>query len=293
MFDVYLYEQFLIEKKNLAENTRYLYINTIERFLIESDNLEDIESYNNFIIKYAIKKRSTYIYSVLKSFIEYYITDANKRSSLIEYLIRPDIAQDIKQEREYLDEQDILKIINNMNKEKHKVIALIQDLTGVRAGDVLKLRRGNIVPEIYENKNVLRIIIIGKGKKRNVVYIHDETIQKIIMDFIVQHFLHPDYYFLEQKLRLKTNAYSNKRLHHSNYVAYYRDLKQSMHKLGLNNYIFATHDYRRCYARRVWSKYKDIQVLQELLNHSNPATTMRYLKQSGLKNIDYHKDMQS
>ena len=76
-------------------------------------------------------------------------------------------------------------------------------------------------------------------------------------------------------------------------LKYYKDLKQAMYKLGIDSKSFATHDYRRCYARRVWTKYKDVHVLQELLNHQNPATTMRYLKQSGMQNIDYHKEMQN
>ena len=66
-----------------------------------------------------------------------------------------------------------------------------------------------------------------------------------------------------------------------------------MYKLGIDVTAFATHDFRRCYARRVWTRYKDVHVLQELLNHVNPATTMRYLKQSGMQNIDYHKEMQN
>jgi site-specific recombinase XerD len=77
-----------------------------------------------------------------------------------------------------------------------------------------------------------------------------------------------------------------------NYTHYWQDLKEAMQSCGVNFNDWATHDMRRAFARRAWSRYKDIHVLQGLLHHANPATTMRYLEQSGLANIDYHYDMQ-
>jgi site-specific recombinase XerD len=78
-----------------------------------------------------------------------------------------------------------------------------------------------------------------------------------------------------------------------NYYWYWRDLKQALLRNGIKREDFATHDLRRCFARRAWEKYKDIHVLQGLLHHKNADTTLRYLAQSGLKNIDYLREMQS
>ena len=292
-FDAHLFEQFLTEKRNLAESSLYNYVKTAEKFLVECDDPTNIEDYNRFIIKYAIKKRSSYYYSALKAFIDYKIDDNGLKASMIENLIKPELFRTIKRERKYLTETQIIDIINNIRKPKHRVISLIQDLTGVRAGDVLTIKRGDIIPEIYEGKPVLKIIVEGKGRKRNVIFIHDEVIQVIIMDFLVHNFLAPDYYFLEIFKTSKSTHFTERRRYKSNYMRYYRDMKQAMYVAGVSYEDFATHDYRRCYARRVWTRYKDLHVLQELLNHANPATTMRYLKQSGMQNIDYHKEMQS
>src|SRR6056297_917620 len=245
LFDAQLYEQYLIEKKNLSESSRYLYVVTVEKFLSQYDKLDDIDSYNKFIISNGIKKRSTYVYSVLKSFIEYYIEDAGTRAALIDSLIKPEVPSNIKRERKYLEEEEIISIINNMKHMKHRVIALIQDLTGVRAGDVFRIKRGNIIPEIYQDKNVLRIIIEGKGKKRNVVFIHDEMIQSVIIDYIIKNVNEMDYYFIEQKRRILDEKNKETKLFKSNYKKYYKDLKQAMYKLGIDFSSFATHDYRR------------------------------------------------
>jgi integrase len=112
------------------------------------------------------------------------------------------------------------------------------------------------------------------------------------MNYIVRNFTDEEYYFINERKFMRQKVNFNTR-YRENYNNYLYDLKQAMDKCGLENDSFATHDYRRCYARRVWEKYKDLFVLQELLNHTDPKTTMRYLKGSGLRNIDYHKEMQS
>jgi integrase len=61
---------------------------------------------------------------------------------------------------------------------------------------------------------------------------------------------------------------------------------------GVDMRMFATHDFRRCFARRVWEKWKDVNILQSVLNHADPKTTLRYLQQSGLRNVDYFKIIQ-
>lgn len=292
-FDVFGFEQFLTEKRRLAGSSMYVYVRMIERFLVNGYDPLNIDDYNKFIIKHAIKKRAVHVYSILKAFIEYKIDDAGTRATMIDALIKPEIPSTSKYERKYLDEKQIIELINNLKFLRHRIVALIQDLTGVRSGDVFRIRRGDVIPEIFEDKAVLKIIITGKREKRNVVYIHDEIVQVLIMDFIVKNYIHDEYYFMDNLLRNKNNRNAEYRNMISNYRKYYRDLKQSMYKVGVDMKDFATHDYRRCYARRVWTKYKDLHVLQELLNHSNPVTTMKYLKHSGLQNVAYHKEMQS
>ncbi len=292
-FDVFLFEQFLNEKRKLANTSIYLYLRTAEKFLTEGYNPLNIDDYNKYIIKHAIRQRSLYAYSVLKAFIEFKIDDIGTRTVMIEALIKPEVPKTVKREREYLDEKKIIELINNMDKMKHKIIALVQDLTGVRAGDVMRIKRGDIIPEIYDGVAVLKIIMDGKGQKRNVVYVHDEIVQMLIMNFIVQNYIDDNYYFIEDVKRIKDTTDIDRKKYQANYLRYYRDLKHAMYATGIDMKAFATHDYRRCYARRVWTKYKDLHVLQSLLNHVNPATTMGYLKQSGLQNVEYHKEMQS
>lgn len=291
-YELYEFQQYLRNKYDISETTLVVYMRAVTEFLIENENYYDLDTYNHFLIKHAIKKRSSYYLYALKYYIKFKIEEKGLRNTILENLIRPEIRTTVKNERKYLNETEILDVINCMKKPKNKIISLIQFLTGIRAGDVLRIKRGDIIPEIYEEHLVLKLIITGKGKKRNIVYIHDETIQEIIIEFLVKNFLDEEYYFLEDKSRAKEPVSKKNNIHHANYTSYKRDLKQALYLQGYDTFDFSTHDYRRCYARRVWTKYKDLNILQELLNHVNPMTTMRYLKQSGLKNIDYHREMQ-
>lgn len=292
VFDQNLFEEWLREKKNMTESSIYVYRTAIDHFLSYNPNINNIDDYNKFIIKHCIKKRSVHYYSILKIYIKFVITDINKRNLMIENLIKPEVPSTRKRERKYLEEKVILGVINNLKTKKHKILALIQNLTGIRSGDILRIKKKDIIPELYDDKNVVKLVVTGKGNKRNIVYIHEEMVQILLIDYLIGNVNETSYAFLEDETRRDKTMQERKMLH-ANYKAYYRDLKMSLNTTGISHDDFATHDYRRCFARRVWTKYKDVQVLQNLLNHKNPATTMLYLSQSGLKNIEYFKQMQS
>lgn len=293
--DVVLFGNWLKEKKGLMDSSIHTYTCSLEHFIIRRPNLEDLEDYNNFLIEKTHKKRCSHFYSVLKAYIEFKITDANLRNKLLASLIKPPIRNDIVRERKHLDEETIIQVINNLEEEKHRVIALIQNLTGVRAGDVLRLKEGCIVPEVYKDKNVLRLSVLGKGMKRNVVFIHDEVASYFIIDYITKNPGHREYYFinLSSYKGRKNNFDDYNKLYTMNYNWFWADLKQSLQIVGIDKNDFATHDFRRCFARRFWEKYPDIHKLQQVLNHADPKVTLRYLEQSGMKNIDLFKEMQT
>lgn len=293
--DLALFKLWLNEKRMISASSIHVYCEAVERFLKTNPDVDNLDDYNNFIITHSIKKRCSHYYSALKAFAEFKLNEANTRNKIIEGMIRPPIRNDIKMERKYLSEEQIFDVINSLQQPKHRVIALIQTLTGVRAGDVLRLKRDNIIPEDYKGKPVLRINILGKGSKRNVIYIHDDVAQEIIMDYITNNYGFEPYYFIELgSMKNRRGSVENEfRLYRMNYHWYWEDLKTALQKNLIDMKDFASHDMRRCFARRCWERWKDLNVLQKILNHSNPATTMRYLQQSGLQNIDYHKEMQS
>jgi len=293
-----MFGEWLLNKHQLSNSSLHYYILGIKRFLAENPQLDNLEHYNTFLVKVMIKKRCSNYYSMIKKFIEFkFEGDSQTKNKLIDGLIKPKTFRDIKFARRTLQEDEIIEVINCLKDPKHRLVALIQHLTGVRAGDIMRLKRQHIQPDMYYGKSVLKLSVIGKRKKINTVFIHDEIAQTIIMNYLTQSeaTTYKDYVFIgfgKIKNR-KGNVDDEFKMEKMNYMWYWFDLKQALQTMSIKKEDFATHDFRRCFARRVWDKYKDIQILQNILNHSNPAVTMLYLRQSGLQNRDYQYEMQT
>lgn len=291
-----MFEEWLKDKHELSESSTYYYMLGVRRFLAEAPDLENLEDYNKFLIKVMIKKRCSNYYSILKKFIQFeFEKDSIIRNKLIDGLIKPKMNTDIKVVRRNLKDEEIVEVINNLKREKHKIVALLQHLTGARAGDIMRLKRSHVIPDQYKGNEVLRMVLIGKRKKQNTVYLHDKIGQELLFNYMTTKLNWKEYVFIEKgnKKYREGNVNNTFMMEKMNYWWYWEDLKTALQTAGIRKEDFASHDFRRCFARKVWDKYKDIQVLQNLLNHTNPGTTLGYLKQSGLHNRDYQYEIQT
>lgn len=280
--DILDLEEYL-KAKNLSDSSIYVYLSAVKNFLADSPDITQIDSYNNFIFEHGIKKRSAYCYDALRLYIKWKFEKDPKLQSLLRNLLKPKL-QDPKKNIRYLDDDTRDQVISLLLNYKHRVIAKIQNATGVRAGDVIRLKKGNISYEAYDDTiPVMRIDFEGKGKKHFVKWIFDEKIQTQIDLFIKSNNLDPEYYFLEAK---KANTPHMAYL--LNYQAYWKDLKQALRTLGVEYKEWATHDFRRSFAREVWNNTKDPVIMKEMLNHEQFDTTLRYLRGSGLQTKDVY-----
>jgi integrase len=295
--DLSMFELWLKEKTVLSDKSIYCYVNAVKAFLFKNPDIDDINAYNTFLSYMIYKKRGNMYYSALKKFVQYKIIDVSKREDLISNFIKP-IVKDTITTRAYIPDDKRIEIINNLKFEKHQVLALIQNFTGARVGDLLRLKKGRIFYEEDTNKQpVIRLDLIGKRKKRINTHIFNPLVQEVIMKYIT----HPtdrtldDYYFLERGIcQTRPGQLNNElRMAKMNYDWYRLDLKDSLRACGIDEKNFSTHDWRRCFSRNIWEKYKDLQILQRALQHSNPTTTMRYLNQSGLQNKDILRSYQT
>ena len=297
--DIELFKKYL-ERKGLSEGTVVSYTKSVERFLITKPDLNELESYNDFIIKYAIKKRCSHYASALKEFINFKITDNKIKKPLLNNIIKPKRHKGIIMKRKHLEYEDLQRVINCLQEPKHKIMALIQSATGARIGDILSLKEGSIIPEFYDKKySILKLSMVGKGGRGYDVVIHDEDIFFQLIDYMKyavdsEPRKFENYYFINigtikgRKGQID-NLYLMKKM---NYEWYWRDLKTALNTAGIDRRLFSTHDFRRCFARRFWMKHKDVHALKNILHHQDASTTLRYLNQSGLENSEYYREMQ-
>jgi integrase len=296
IMDVALFKDHLLNEKIIARSTARAYAIVLGGFLTTNPDIDSPNDYNDYIIEKSFRNRSFYTYYALLAYVKFkFKNDKATKENIIESLRKPRMPIGIKRERRNLSDEKVLEIIANLKEPKHQIIALIQKLTGVRAGDIIRIPDGNILSEKYKGKEILRLAIIGKGGRRNVVEIFDETAQKVIKNYIKNpgKWTIDGYYFMEfSKKRKRVSSKDPFDLYLANYNQYFYDLKQALNGAGIMKEEWATHDFRRDFARKVWIKYNNLQILQSIMNHTDPKTTMRYLVQEGLKNIEVYKEMQ-
>lgn len=284
--DVGLYTEELY-KKGLVESSIELYSDVIQEFLATDPKLDDIDCYNTFLVKHVYKKKSYYYYYALKQFIKWKISDLALRKTITNNLVKPK-DEDPNVTTVYMSEVRRERLIENIDNIKHNIIARLQFQTGARIGDILRLERGCIIFENYKGKAVMKINFIGKRAVKNPKWIFDKKLQEDIMDFLKENYLDDKYYFIDPGKSFKNSSITT--IIRSNYNRYWRDLKEGLRRMGLDVKSFSTHDFRRSIARDIWDNEdgmgKDVQLLQQFLAHKNTATTLRYLKHSGLSNRD-------
>ena len=268
---------------SIMPSSRYMYFMAAKKFLNETHSITDPNAYNAWLMKYCIKKRSNWYYFGLVHYVKFKYgkkEDKDLCGSILEAMkyVKPPILESQKVVS-VLDNDSIDRIINGVKRKKHQVIARLQKVTGARVGDIMRLKKGDIVYEVFKDRIVMALNITGKGKKRYKMWVFDEEVQSETELFIKGVDYGNDFYFIE-----KDNPYAEDFLTYKvNYSNFLDDLKLSMMKSGVDYKKWAAHDFRRNVARIVYEKYKDLVLLQKVLHHSDFGTTVRYLKHMALE----------
>lgn len=302
LFDVALYEEYLDSKVGLSSSSAYVYVSAVRLFLEPNPDISSLEAYNEFLLQKTVRKSCYNYYFALKHFVEYKFSDGEEgndkiKSMLLSGLMHSKLKDPTKSTRP-LRPVERLSVINELLLPKHQVMSMIMEVTGVRAGDILRLRMGNIKEDVYQKKRVIRFDFIGKGGRRVVKFVFDPVVQGVVRSYLAGDGsfknlkLVEGYVFLEQLKRKRKRPAREFQFMRCNYTQFLNDLQNALTKNKIAVGDFATHDFRRCFARRVWDKYKDMFVLQTALGHRRIETSARYLRTSGMATIDVANAMQ-
>ncbi|MCL0319343.1 tyrosine-type recombinase/integrase [Apilactobacillus xinyiensis] len=160
--------------------------------------------------------------------------------------------------------EDIEAVKNYLRKgrfgERDLMIFLVGINTGLRCSDIVQLRLGTVVhdktPYIYEQKT---------GKKRQVNlkniareldnYIHNQSFTS--MD---------DYLFPSRKHNVSEHITVN---------GFYKVIRRVEFQMGRHD--LGTHTMRKTFGYHFYKKTNSIAMVMQVLNHSNPAITKRYI----------------
>ena len=296
MIQIPLYQAYLEEQGNLAPRTLMLYVRVASQFLKTTPQLDDPESYIQFLIDTAKRKRNTANFYALKSFIGYYITNTQLKNLIIERMKQLNIKQ--QDPIHYLDKKplntnELNSILVKFSKYKDYVISLLMIETGMRIGDVMKIVKDAIYYESEQDTQVLKIRYFGKGNKSTIKWIWNLAVAGVIVDYMNKHDSNTEFIFVDQ-LHPRQNRMDTPiniaKVQDTNRKYFWDDLKMTLRICNIDPSRFSCHSFRRDYARKMYNWCKDIDSLKKLMGHSRIETTARYLQQEGYDVKDITKD---
>ena len=263
------------------------------KFIKDGKRFEEYEDIVDFLQEHTVQKRSFQYYDFLLGFIRFNYADDRTTLKKIVKAIKMfgRRMKDPVPRNSIMSDKDLFRIILALKEHKHKIIAWIQKETGVRAGDVIRLYKKNVrfgfVKSDEGNFITLEITFIKKGDKVSVIPIFNPDLIDYVKWYLKKNITDEKYLFIDSRHKGKNPDDYN--THRANYLRYWRDLKQACEKCGYKPSDFATHDWRRNFANKVWVdvlKKTDVVALQRALGHSYVETTTKYLRQSGLQSRD-------
>lgn len=143
---------------------------------------------------------------------------------------------------------------------RNRLIIKIIIYTGVRVGEVLNLN----VKDIFDENDVYMLQIKGKGNKPRVVMIKKAIIANDLKHWLDQRVCNSDLLVCNQKGNRLTQAYIS------------RVVENILISTGIRKEKNGAHMLRHSFATMLYSKHRDLILVQEALGHADINTSRIY-----------------
>ncbi len=167
-----------------------------------------------------------------------------------------------------LSKEEVKCILNSLNNIKHKTMLSLIYSCGLRCGELLKLKPGDI-----DSKRGLILVKQAKGRKDRIVPLSNKILEMLRQYWMVHE--PKNYLFEGQKSGEMYDVRSLQQV-----------LKQAVNKAGIKKPV-TLHWLRHSYATHLLENGTDLRYIQEILGHSRSTTTEIYTHVStkGIQNV--------
>jgi len=164
----------------------------------------------------------------------------------------------------YLTKDEIRVLLRSIANPKQKLLVSLMYGAGLRVGEAVKLKK-----EDFDLKQAVGWVRAGKGNKDRLF---------IIPDILKQE--------LEDRLAKSTiYLFQGAKGHHYSVRSVQMIIKRAAMQAGIKKDV-SPHTLRHSFATHLIESGKDITVVQALLGHKSPDTTMVYLHIANPKLVD-------
>lgn len=254
----------LLKRRRYSENTIKVYSSFFQDFLdflkikpLEFATEDDIRAYQDYLIekrKVAISTQNQAI-NAIKFYYEKVLGEEKKNY----YIERP---RKQKQLPKVLSENQIMAILRQTHNYKHKYIISLMYSAGLRIGEVIGLRKIDIIIE----KNLI-FVRGGKGK-RDRTTMFANNLKLLHERYIKEH--KPNYWLFEGPNRTQYSSSS---------IA--ATVKKISKQSGIEQHV-TPHMFRHSFATHLLEKGVGLRYIQNILGHNSSKTTEIYTHVSDL-----------
>lgn len=227
------------------------FINFFPDLELEDIGLEEIQRYQNYLVKYRMVAYSTQNQSI--NSIKFYYEQILGRDKLNCDFERP---RREKKLPDVLSKSQVLEILNSPTNIKHKTMLTVVYSAGLRCGELLNLKIGDI-----DGERMLIHIRDAKGKKDRLTILSQKALD-LLNDYIKE--FQPKHWIFEGA---EGGPYSGASLR----AVFRRAVASAKIKKRVR-----LHDLRHSFATHLLESGTDLRYIQTILGHSSSKTTEIY-----------------
>ena len=247
----------LLKLKGYSSKTIKSYLGHMRRFIdyingdIESINYTELEKYSLFLLD--DQKSHSYVNQGINS-IKFYLKNINKDDQILKNIVRP---KKEKRLPNILSEEEVFRVLNALDNQKHKVLLMLTYSAGLRVSEVAKIK----VCDIDSGRMLLRISQ-GKGRKDRYTILSSKLLEELRKYY--KQYRPKDYLFQGQNGEDHITERSVQRV-----------FKSACQKAKISKKV-GIHSLRHSFATHLLEQGTDLRYIQELLGHSSSKTTEIY-----------------
>lgn len=259
--------EYLYTEYNTSKNTRNSYLYDLKELaLYYNKNISYLskEEIQEYLRQKKISARSKAHYiTVFKSFYNFLVKENIIKENPMETIKMPKLEKKLP---EYLSVEEVEKILNiktnTAYEKRNKAMLEMLYATGMRISELINLTMSNI----YLEENLVKVM--GKGSKERIIPFND---------YAKEYLTHYLEYARPELLGIKTSEYVFISSRHSNISrqAFFKTLKNICKENGIQKDV-SPHTLRHSFATHMLHNGADLRIVQELLGHSDIATTQIY-----------------
>lgn len=277
MNEIMEYESYLRNVKNLSEKTIKIYSSDLGLFFsvmgfsdgIKECTLLEVERLYiaNLVASGDCASTRARKLSSIKSFYRWAIRYGIVKNNPVEFIDLPKIPH---KEAKVMSREEMIEFISAAKTDSGKeafrnlAIILLMSTSGLRREEVTEIMLEDV------NLEESSLIVHGKGKKERIVYFNSET-KAVLSEYIYSHrnimktAKESPYLFVTAKdIKMCVSTVN-------------RVVNKCLEEAGVKDKGYTSHSQRKWFATSVYEATGDILAVQNLLGHSSPVTTQRYV----------------